>query len=129
MMIPSVELQKAIFAKLSGSTFNIYEVKPLDASYPFITIGNEVMTDSLTKDSDRTSHNITIHTWSKAKSSLESKKMNHFTKTHVLDVTEVNGFYLDIAKLSMQTTLKEDMTDGTIFHTVLQFEITLTKKK
>ncbi|MCD4839731.1 DUF3168 domain-containing protein [Neobacillus sedimentimangrovi] len=125
MAIASLELQKTVFALLSEN-YPVYEVVPPNTPMPYITIGEEILTTSNTKTHMRTVHNITIHTWSKGKSSATSKIMNDYVVQTLLKGFLVNGFYLDKITLEMLTTFKEEATDGTIFHGVLQFEIILT---
>lgn len=127
MAIASLELQKAVYSALSKGSYPVYEIAPPDTVFPYIVIGEETLTTSNTKTNKRTVHNITIHTWSKGSSSAVIKTMNDFVVQILLDGLLVNGFYVDIATLEMQTTLKELATDGTIFHGVNQFEIILTK--
>ena len=127
MAIASVELQKAVFAVLKAGTYSVHEVVPPSTKFPYIVIGEEVLTHSNTKTNKRTVHNITIHTWSKGSSSANSKVMNNFVVQTLLKDFAVNGFNLDMATLEMQTTLKEAGADGTVFHGVNQFEITLSE--
>lgn len=127
MAIPTIELQKAIFNRLNVNN-NVYEIKPTNQPFPYILIGEDITTDNLTKTNKRTKHNITIHTFTKSYDSTESKTLNNFVKESILDGLVVNGFSLDMSTLAMMMTLKEASTDGTIFHGVLQFEITLTQE-
>lgn len=126
MAVASLELQKAVFTALSNGSYAVYEVIPPNTQMPYIQIGEETLTHNNTKTSKRTVHNITIHTWSKGSSSSKSKVLNDFVMQTLLDGFEVSGFYLDMITLEMLTTIKEQDTDTTIFHGVLQFEITLT---
>lgn len=128
LAIPSIELQKAVFTALSKSGHAVYETAPPNTVMPYITIGEEILTHSNTKTSIRTVHNITIHTWSKGSSSKESKELNEFVMQTILNGFVVSGFDVDMATLEMLTTVKEQATDGTIFHGVIQFEIILTVK-
>lgn len=125
MAIASVELQKAIYTALKSGSYSVYEVVPPNTTMPYIVIGEETLTHNNTKMEIRTVHNITIHTWSKGSSSNESKSMNDFVVKKLLAGFAVSGFYLDRITLEMMTTIKELDTD-TIFHGVIQFEITIT---
>lgn len=128
MVIASIELQKAIYSALKNGSYSVFEIAPPNIAFPYITIGEETLTTDDTKTNKRTVHNVTIHTWSEGSSSAEIKVMNHFVLTTILNNLKVNGFYLDMVSLELQTTIKEQDSDSTIFHGVLQFEITLTKK-
>jgi hypothetical protein len=125
MAIASVELQKAIYTALKTGSYPVYEVVPPNTTMPYIVIGEEILTHNNTKTEIRTVHNITIHTWSKGSSSNESKSINDFVIKKLLAGFTVTGFYLDKISLEMMTTYKELDVD-TIFHGVIQFEITIT---
>lgn len=126
-LIPSVELQKAIYSKLS-TAYKVVQIKSANPSFPFIEIGNEVLLDDNTKTEKRTVHNVTIHTYSKSTSSIESKTLNHFVKESILGQLEINGFYVDKAKSKMVTTLTEEDVNSVIWHGVLQFELSISQK-
>ena len=128
MKISSMELQKAVYKNLSEGEYDVYEVVPPDTAFPYITIGEETVTTANTKTSNRTVHLLTIHTWSKSAGSMQSKFMNAFVmKTLQNKELVLEGFLVDIVSLELLTTYKEQATDNTIFHGVLQFEITLTE--
>jgi len=128
MAIPTVELQKAIHNGLK-TNYNVFESKPVNQPFPYILIGEDVTTtNNKTKDYKRTKHNITVHTFSKGTTSLESKTMNHFVKEFIETGFEVVSFSLDLVSLEMMMTLKEEGTDGNVYHGILEFEINLTKK-
>lgn len=126
LAIASVELQKAVYSTLKTGSYSVYEIVPPKTPMPYIEIGEEILTHSNTKTNTRTVHNITIHTWSKGNSSNNSKVMNDFVIKTLLNGFIVNGFSMDMITLEMLTTLKETNSDSTIFHGVLQFEITLS---
>jgi hypothetical protein len=129
MAIPSLELQKAIYSTLSGSIYKVYEVTPLGSfTSPYISLGEETITTTDTKTDFRYISNYTIHTWSKGASSSPHKALNNFVIDRILRTPlNVNGFLVQFVSLEMLTTKKEiDETQSqTIFHGILQFEITL----
>ncbi|WP_188074723.1 DUF3168 domain-containing protein [Planococcus sp. ANT_H30] len=126
-LIPTVELQKAVYQKLSAH-YTTYDLRPPNAQFPYILIGEDVTVDNLTKGDKRTTHNLTIHTFSQSTKSLESKTMNHLVKESLLNDLELSGFYVDLNKLSMMMTTKEEETDGAIHHGIIQFDITIREK-
>lgn len=126
-MIAQIELQKAIYSTLS-ELYQVTEIKPTEPIFPFIEIGNIIERDISTKTNTRLAFNITIHTWSKGTDSTESKTLNEYVKKKMLQLSNVNGFYVDYVKLDTITNLTETETDGTIFHGVLFFNANLTEK-
>ena len=125
MANPSIELQKSIYNKLNSGVYEVVEIKPQNLTFPYIEIGEEIQRDSNTKSHLRTVHNVTIHTFSKGNDSIPSKEINHFVKESILNLDNVNGFEVDMVSLDMMMTLKEQETDGTIFHGIIQIQITL----
>lgn len=124
-MVRSIEIQRAILTELSRGEYQVLEIVPRDTAFPLIQIGDSVMLSSDTKTHRRTTHNITIHTWSKATSSVESKQIDDYVVNALRDGFEVQGFSLDNWGLALLTTLKEVHDDFNIFHGVIQFEFTL----
>lgn len=124
--VASLELQKAVYSTLSSGSYAVYEIIPPNTEFPYIQIGEETLTTSNTKTSKGTIHNITIHTWSKGSSSANSKVLNDYVAQTLLNGLTVSGFFVDKITLEMMQTLKESDTDSTIFHGVIQFDITLT---
>lgn len=128
-LIPSLNLQKAIFSTLSGSTYKVYDIAPLGSfTQPFIVIGDETITTSFTKTERRWVSNVTIHTFAKGASSVASKNLNNFVIQRILlTPLVVDSFFVDLVSLEMLTTQEEmDETQSqTVFHGILQFEITL----
>lgn len=127
LAIPSIELQKAVYQALNNGEYPVYEILPTDTAMPYITIGDEILTEDNTKTTKRTVHNITINTWSKGFDSTASKQMNHMVMSAILNLTIVSGFLVDIITLELLETLQEQQNDGSaIWHGVLQFEVTLS---
>ncbi|MDW0112157.1 hypothetical protein QT711_03100 [Sporosarcina saromensis] len=128
ILIPSVELQKAIIKTLSPH-HKVVSVKSDDVTFPFVEIGSEIERDGGTKTHNRSYHHLTIHTWTKSNSPLDSKTLNHSVKHKIMNLQTVEGFYLDFVKLSSVMTMTETEADTTIWHGILQFEIEMTKKE
>lgn len=126
-LIPSVELQKAIYSILSTNA-KVVSTKTSNPQFPFIELGLEIERDNSTKTDERSYHNLTIHTWTKSNSSIDSKTINQTVKDQIVGLKNVNGFFVDSSKLDNMFTLTEADGNTTIWHGVLQFEITLTRK-
>lgn len=128
-MNPSIELQKAIFTKLSQGIYPVYDYLPANPEYPHIAIGEEAMVDASTKTHERTSHMVTLHCWSKYRGSKEIKEMNNFV---VDSLTEsdlpMTGFTLDIVQIDMVQVFKELDEGNLIFHGVVQLNFNLTEE-
>lgn len=129
-MIPVVELQKAIYSSLKTPTNRVFDLKQVNPIFPFIEIGQIIEFDESIKTHDRHQFNITVHTFTKGTSSIESKELNHFVRTQLLDLSLVTGFEIEYVKLLNSTTLIEPSQDGkSIFHGVMYFEISMNRAK
>ena len=129
-MIPSLELQKAVYTELSKGVYPIFEVQPSDTSkMPFITFSDLSRETNFTKDNqNRFTFSIILHGWAIGKSSIQSKQIEDFIYNTVMSL-EMVSYKVEMIDLSMNTNVREDESkDRTVFHSVQQFEITISKR-
>jgi Protein of unknown function (DUF3168) len=125
---PSIELQKAIYTKLSQGIYPVYDYLPASPEYPHVVIGEEAMIDASTKTHDRTSHMVTIHCWSNYRGSREIKEINRFVVESLTEETLIlTGFTVDIVQIDRTQVLKELDEGNLIFHGVIQLVFNLTE--
>lgn len=128
-MIPIVQVQKALYGALSQA-YKVYELKKQNPTFPFIEIGQIIEFDDSIKTHNRHQFNVTIHTFSKGSSSLQSKELNNYVKVQLMDLSQVEGFQMEYVKLSNSTTILEPSQDGkSIFHGILRFDISIVSPK
>lgn len=80
MTTPAVDLQKAIFAALTGDATltgllggaRIYDHAPPSAAFPYITFGRTSLFDWSTGTERGSEQLLTLHVWSKAKGKKET---------------------------------------------------------
>lgn len=127
-MIPSVELQKAIYESLDEGIYQVYEVVPNVDRMPLITLGSLRKSEDFTKtNTNRFTFSITIHGWSIGKSSIESKMIEEFIYQSITEL-EMDDYDVEFVRLAMNENLKEEETDDrVIFHSIQEFEITIKK--
>lgn len=125
-MIPSIELQKAIYSVLSSSKWEVHEVIPPKAPLPYIQIGNLSRLKADTKTNKRHEFIIMIHSWSKGSSSIQVKEMNNFIYDSI-HTLQMSTYSVSWVELELEQTIKEDYPDGTIFHGVHEFKIILNE--
>ena len=127
-MIPSVELQKAIYEILDEGIYQVYEVVPNVNRMPLITLGSLRKNEDFTKtNTNRFTFSITIHGWSIGKSSVESKMIEEFIYQSITEL-EMDDYDVEFVRLAMNENLKEEETDDrVIFHSIQEFEITIKK--
>jgi len=125
-MDSSEALAKGIYSVLTS--YPCYEVVPAEAVFPYILLGEESIVTSDTKTYSRTKHLITIHIYSGGTSSLESKQMKAYVQSQIENELAVSGHRIDFLKLVLMDSKKELETDFTIFHWIVEYEITLIKE-
>jgi hypothetical protein len=126
VLIPSIELQRAVQITLNAGIYPVHDQFQQDEPMPFITIGEETLLDISTKIEDITSHLITVHTWSDSISSKEVKEMNYFIKNALLDSPfNVDGFVVLFSALDFNQTFKEQDGTSIKYHGVTQIEFRL----
>lgn len=128
-MAASIELQKAIFQKLSGGPYPVYDAVPTDSTMPYIQIGEEVLNDNSTKTDKRTKHLVTIHCWSNYQGTKQAKEMNDFV-VDTLTQYDYNlvGYKVDMIQLELVQVIKDPDTSNLIHHGVVQIAFTLIKE-
>lgn len=80
MAAAAIELQKAVFAALSGDaglvaalgSGRIFDHAPANVPFPYVTFGRASAYDWATATEDGTEHLFTVHVWSRAKGRLEA---------------------------------------------------------
>lgn len=131
IMNPSIELQKAVYQKLSQGPYTVIDIGTTNSTpaFPYILIGEEIMIDVGTKTERRTSHLMTIHCWSKYQGSKETKEMIDFVWRSLKDGLEVDGFSVDYIRLSLSQVMqdKDIVDDVQVNHGVVQIEFDLTE--
>lgn len=129
-MIPSVELQKTIFSELDKGSYPVAEVVPKDLkAMPLITIRDLNRETNFTKTNvNRFTFSVTIDGWSYSRSSYEIKTVEEYIYQTVMSL-EMDSYDVEMVNLEMNLNLKEEETaDRVVFHSVQQFEITISKK-
>lgn len=130
-MIASVELQKTIFKELDKGDYLVAEVVPKDLDkMPLITIQDLNRETNFTKtNKNRFTFSVIIDGWSHSRSSIEVKEVENFIYQSVMGL-EMIHYDVEMVDLTMNINLKEEQaSDRTIFHSIQQFEITISEKE
>lgn len=98
MTSAAIELQKAVFAALSGNASltaalggsRIHDHAPANVAFPYITFGRTTVHDWSTGTEDGCEHIFTLHVWSKAKG-----------KSQALEIMDIAGTALHDAELAL----------------------------
>lgn len=131
-MSVSVELQKAIFVKLSASTelSDIIGTRLLDHVpdnydvFPFVTIGEDVLTNWDDDTQNGFDVSVTIHVWSRYPGRKETKEIQGiiYSQLHQQDLT-ITGYNHVLTNQTNQTTTLDP--DGKTYHGVQELNVLL----
>lgn len=128
-MNSSIALQQALY-QLFITDYPTYEILPKDGIMPFILIGDETVTRADTKNTKRSVHAITVHTYVKGKSSLVDKQLKQFVQMKIEEELIVKGFSVEFIELELVSNRNEQLDSGSvIYHGIIEYRITLTKKE
>lgn len=94
MSAAALELQKAIFARLTGSgalaalmgEVRLYDQAPANAVFPYLTFGRTSVYDWSTDTEGGSEHLVTIHAWSKERGKSESHALLEAVQAELHDV-------------------------------------------
>ena len=125
-MDSSEALAKGIYSVLTS--YPCYEVVPQGTTFPYILLGEESIVTSDTKTYSRTKHLITVHIYSGGTSSLEAKQIRAYVQSQIENELVVGSHRIDLLKMVLMDSKKEIETDYTIFHWIVEYEITLIKE-
>jgi hypothetical protein len=129
--IGSFALQSSVYSTLSNdntlsSTYgaSVFDDVPEDTSYPYITLGEDNITEFGTKDLDGTTNTLTIHIWSEYKGSKETKQIMDRVHDLLHDSSlSVSGFNLINMRFEFSDIMRDP--DGITRHGVMRFRAVL----
>jgi hypothetical protein len=126
MSAASWALQKAIYASLSAhlplitEITGIFDAPPQDAVFPYVTIGDDVVSDASAKAMVATDHRLVLHVWTRSPGKAQVKLLLQ----RVQDGLDANppkpaGFMLGWLRFLQSTVLTD--ADGLTQHGILEF--------
>jgi hypothetical protein len=128
MTAPAAELQKAIFAALSGSAAlvaalggpHVFDHAPANAAFPYITFGRTSIYDWSTGTESGTEQLFTLHVWSKAKGKKEAIEIMDEARAALHDqALPLDGQALVNLRLEFSEVRFDD--DLSVYHGLLRF--------
>jgi hypothetical protein len=128
MTAPAAELQRAIFAALSGSTElvaalggqRVYDHAPANIAFPYITFGRTSIYDWSTGTESGTEQLFTLHVWSKAKGKKEAIEIMDEARAALDDRSlPLDGHALVNLRLEFSEVRFDD--DQSVYHGLLRF--------
>lgn len=128
-----IELQQALFSALSSPAYTVKDGWYTEESLPLINIGDMEVEDGQSKVNDDWYVNISMHSWSSSKSSMEVKSMNHHIRQG-LDNVSIPGYRVT-GKLIRTATLKETQQQDTravtetLYHGVTFYRFYILKEE
>jgi hypothetical protein len=126
MSAASWALQQAIYASLSAhlplitEITGIYDAPPQDAVFPYITIGDDIVSDASAKAMIATDHRLVLHIWARGPGKAQVKQLLQRVQDALESQPPVpSGFMLGWLRFLQSTVLTD--ADGLTQHGVLEF--------
>jgi hypothetical protein len=128
MTAPAAELQRAIFAALSGSAGlvaalggeRVFDHAPAHVAFPYITFGRTSIYDWSTGTESGTEQLFTLHVWSKAKGKKEAIGIMDEARAVLHDQSlPLDGHALVNLRLEFSEVRFDD--DLSVYHGLLRF--------
>ncbi len=124
-MIDAWEIQQAIYTALQADTdlaalvSGVFDYVPEDQVRPYVTIGEDTLTDSSLKDCDAATVEIIINTWTDGPGRKEAKQIGAAVQTAIeAGITMANQYAVALTLID-HTTLKDN--DGEIIRGIIRF--------
>lgn len=124
-------IQQAVYSQLSAyapltAVVSIYDDVPQDAAFPYIAIGEDVLTQWDTDSEIGVTGSITIHTWSRLRGRKETKTIQGLIEDalHRAILTTAGYKFVSIDQESVSTLID---VDGLTRHGVQEFNIILER--
>ena len=128
MTSPAIELQKAVFSALSGTSAltaamgasRIYDNAPANVAFPYVTFGRTTAYDWATGTEDGTEHLFTLHVWSKTKGKAETLEIMAIVKQalHDSDLQLTGHTLVNLRSEFEEARFNEDLA---VHHGILRF--------
>jgi len=127
MSIGQFALQTTIYSTLSGDNTltntlgaGVFDEVLENATYPFVSLGEETAIDYSTKDLNGGEYTINIHVWSQYKGSKQTKEIMDRVHDLLHDSSlSVSGFNLVNLRFEFSDILRDP--DGVTRHGVMRF--------
>jgi hypothetical protein len=127
MSIGQFALQTTIYSTLNGDNTltntlgaGVFDEVVENATYPFVSLGEETAIDYSTKDLDGGEFTINIHVWSQYKGSKQTKEIMDRIHDLLHDSSlSVSGFNLANLRFEFSDILRDP--DGVTRHGVMRF--------
>lgn len=126
MKSPFFELQKAIFGRLAVLSCPVHDAVPQNASFPYVTIGEDTAIDWGSKTSNGQEVTVTLHVWSRYNGYAEAKLIGGEVIELITVVPLIMaGFTADPARLDLQEFIID--SDGITRHGIIRFRLFISE--
>lgn len=136
MISAALELQRAVFAALSGDTElvavlgagRIHDHAPANLAFPYITFGRSSVYDWSTGTEDGNEHIFTLHVWSKADGKTQALEIMAHAR-RVLHDTNLAMTEHRLVNLREEFEEARYNDDHAVYHGVLRFRATTENRQ
>lgn len=119
-------LQQAIYSALDAAlSVPVYDDVPQDATFPYVTIGEDTVADRGTKAEAGQEFTVTVHAWSRQRGRKEAKEIlgQIYAALHEQALT-VTGFGVSLVRFEFADSFLDQ--DGVTRHAVSRYRIFTT---
>jgi hypothetical protein len=126
MSAASLALQQAMYARLTNhlpliaEVTGIYDAPPQDARFPYVVIGDDVVSDASAKAMIATDHRLALHLWTRGPGKAEAKQLMQMVQDALEASPPAPAGYMLVWLRFLQSTVLTD-ADGLTQHGVLEY--------
>ena len=126
-MLADIELKRAVYNALYDLGLNVSNGLPINETMPYIQMGDLTFSQGATKTDFGGGYELTLHIWCSAYQDIEFHEMMDVTcevlVTNKLTLPE--PFELGDAKITLMTSIKDELNGQPINHGVIQIEFSI----
>lgn len=121
------ELKRSVFNTLYGLGLHVSNGLPVNETLPYIQMGDITFSQGATKDSFGGGYELTLHIWCNAYEDIVFHEMIETIKQALIvdGISLPTEFDLGNAKITLLTTIKDQLNNTPINHGVMQIEFSI----
>ena len=130
-MFGTISLKRAIYNLLVSNGISVSNGLPINSELPYVQMGEMVVSDSSTKNTEDFEFEVTFHVWEWAISELEFYQL--FEDSTILALSEIvledTNFYISDSKLVQSTMLMDKLNNEPLMHGVFKINYKISKNE
>ena len=120
-------LKKTVYETLYNLGLNVSNGLPVNETLPYIQMGDITFSQGATKDSFGGGYELTLHVWCNAYEDLTFHEMIETVKDALIvqGIQLPDGLELGNSRITLLTTIKDQLNNTPINHGVIQIEFSI----